>query len=83
VRSTDIDLGGHMNNAAYVRALAALFSCGQWQDMEMRELEIAYRAPCFEGDTLCWQKREDGSVLTLRAALPEGKTIALARIVRG
>ncbi len=84
VRSTDIDLGGHMNNAAYVRALAGAFSCEAWQAMRIRELEIAFRAPCHEGDELVLQKREaDGGVLNLRAALPDGKTIVLARIVKG
>lgn len=83
VRPTDIDLGGHMNNAAYVRALASLFSCEAWQGMNVRELEIAYRAACYEGDTLCWQSRADGDALALRAALPDGKTIALARLVKG
>ncbi len=83
VRPTDIDLGGHMNNAAYIRALAGLFSCETWQGMNVRELEIAYRAACHEGDTLLWQSRADGNVLALRAALPDGKTIALARIVKG
>ncbi len=81
VRSTDIDLGGHMNNVAYLRALAGAFTCEAWQALHIRELEIAYRASCFEGDTLLWQKRADpdGS-LSLRAALEEGKTIALLRM---
>ena len=83
VRSTDIDLGGHMNNAAYVRALAGAFSCDEWQKLNIRELEIAFRAPCYEGDTLVWQKRADGDTLSLRAALPDGKTIVLARVVTG
>ena len=82
VRSTDIDLGGHMNNAAYVRMLASLFSCAQWQGMAPRELEIAYRAPCYEGEELIWQRREEGTVLALRAANGEGRTIVLARLVR-
>ena len=81
VRSTDIDLGGHMNNAAYLRALAGLFSVRDWQGMNIRELEIAFRAPCYEGDTLLWQKHEDGGELSLRAALPDGKTIVLVRIL--
>lgn len=81
VRSTDVDLGGHMNNTAYVRALAAAFSCESWQAMDVRELEIAYRAPCFEGDELCWQRRAEDGALSLRAALPDGRTIALARLV--
>lgn len=83
VCSTDIDLGGHMNNAAYVRALAGAFSCDEWQKLNIRELEIAFRAPCYEGDTLVWQKRADGDTLSLRAALPDGKTIVLARVVTG
>ena len=81
VRSTDIDLGGHMNNAAYLRALAGLFSDKDWQGMNIRELEIAFRSPCYEGNTLIWQKRENGNELSLRAALPDGKTIVLARIL--
>lgn len=83
VRSTDIDLGGHMNNTAYLRALASLFSCEAWQGMNLREAEIAYRAACYEGDTLCWQKRAEDGALALRAALPDGKTIALIRFVTG
>lgn len=83
VRSTDIDLGGHMNNAAYIRALAGEFSCERWQKMAVSELEIAYRAPCYEGDTLVWQKRDAEGETHLRAALPDGRTIALARIVSG
>ncbi len=83
VRSTDIDLGGHMNNVAYLRALAAAFSVSEWQGMNLRELEIAYRASCFEGDTLIWEKQESGGDLSLRAALPDGKTIVLARLATG
>ena len=82
VRSTDIDLGGHMNNAAYVRALAGTFSCEAWQGMNIRELEVSYRASCYEGDTLVWQRRKDADgSLALRAALPDGKTILLARLI--
>lgn len=83
VRSTDIDLGGHMNNTAYLRALASLFSCEAWQAMSLREVDISYRAACHEGDTLCWQKRAGDGALALRAALPDGKTIALIRLVTG
>ena len=82
VRSTDIDLGGHMNNAAYVRAIAGAFSREAWQGMDIREMEIAFRAPCYEGDTLVLQKRDEGDALSLRAALPDGKTIVLAKIIK-
>ena len=80
VRSTDIDLGGHMNNAAYVRAIAGAFSTDEWKKMDPRELEIAYRSPCFEGETLRLQRRGTADGLELRLSR-QGKTIALARII--
>lgn len=81
VRSTDMDLGGHMNNVAYVRALAGTFTGEEWKKLDPREVEIAYRTPCHEGDILIWQRKtgEDGS-LALRAALGDGTTAVLARI---
>lgn len=83
LRSVDIDLGAHMNNVAYLRSLAGAFSCREWQGMEIREVEIAYRAPCLEGDTLIWQMRDEGGVLSLRGVKDDGTTSVLARIVKG
>lgn len=82
VRSTDIDLGGHMNNAAYIRACAGAFSCREWQEPEIAGAEAVFRAPCFEGDRLILQKRSGEGALDLRASLPEGKTVFLMRLVR-
>jgi acyl-ACP thioesterase len=81
VRSTDTDVGQHMNNVAYVRALAGTFTGEEWKKLDPREVEIAYRTPCHEGDILIWQRKtgEDGS-LALRAALGDGTTAVLARI---
>ena len=79
VRSTDIDLGGHMNNAAYVRAIAGLFDSSTWQGMDIREMEVAFRAPCFEGNMLRAQKRVRDGATEVRLSC-EGKTIVLARI---
>ena len=84
VRSVDMDLGQHMNNVAYVRALAGTFGWADWQSLELRELEIAYRTSCHEGDTLIWQRktRPDG-VIALRAGLADGQTAVLAQLVPG
>ena len=79
VRSTDIDLGGHMNNAAYVRVIAGAFSSAQWQALNVREMEVAFRSPCFEGDTLDIQRRDSDAGTDIRLAR-DGKTIVLARI---
>ena len=83
LRSTDIDLGAHMNNVAYLRSLASAFSCRDWQALNIRELEIAYRAPCYEGETLIWQMRDEGGALSLRGAKEDDTTAVLARIVKG
>ena len=52
VRSTDIDLGGHMNNVAYLRALLGMLSSRELKAFPQSEVEIAFRSPCFEGETL-------------------------------
>ena len=76
VRSTDIDMGGHMNNAAYVRMLAGLFSTAQRQALAPREVEIHYRDPCYEGDALCIFRRSVGDgALELRATAGEAPVI--------
>lgn len=80
VRSTDIDLGGHMNNAAYVRAIAGAFSSKEWREMNIREMEVAFRSPCFEGETLMIQRRETDAGVDIRLSR-DGKTIVLARIL--
>ena len=82
VRSTDIDLGGHMNNAAYVRAIAGLFASKDWQGLGIREMEGSFRAPCFEGETLEAQRRNTDGGIELRLSR-EGRTVLLARIVTG
>ena len=84
VRSVDMDLGGHMNNVAYLRSLAGTFPDPEWQGMRIRELEIADRTSCHEGDTLIWQRRTlpDGAMI-LRAALEDGKTAVQARLIPG
>lgn len=79
VRSTDIDVGGHMNNAAYVRAIAGAFSSDQWRDLHIREMEVAFRSPCFEDETLDIQRRDSDAGVDIRLSRA-GKTIALARI---
>lgn len=81
MRSTDIDLGGHMNNAAYVRAFAGAFSSEERKALRVHETEAAFRAPCYEGDTLRLQRRSADGALELRASLPDGKTILLARVI--
>lgn len=73
VRSTDIDFGGHMNNIAYIRAFTSLFSAKEWQDLKVSELEIHYKSPCFEGNTLSFEKKQVEDSTHICAKLPDGK----------
>ena len=82
VRATDIDIGGHMNNAAYLRAVAGIFSTEDWKNLDIRELEAAYRTPCFEGDALRIQRRDADRAVELRLSR-EDRTVLLVKLVRG
>lgn len=52
VKSTDIDIGNHMNNAAYIRAFFGFISCEESSNTNPSEIEIAFKSPCFEKETL-------------------------------
>lgn len=58
IRSTDIDVGQHMNNAAYIRAVFGVFSCEQRAKMNIKEVEAAFKSQCYEGDVLSIRRRE-------------------------
>jgi acyl-CoA thioesterase FadM len=79
VRSADIDIGGHMNNAAYPRALFAAFPSAALKARNIRSVDLLFRAPCFEGDLLTLYKKEGEGALDLRMARGE-ETVLLARI---
>ena len=79
VRSTDIDLGGHMNNAAYIRAMLSAFSSAELKALSIGKMDVIFRSPCFEGETLSLQRRNSEIGLELRI-VKEGGTALLARI---
>ena len=82
VRATDIDLGGHMNNVAYVRMLERRFSTREWTDLGPASLELHYRASCYEGDRLTLFRRDTAEGLELRAEKNDGNLILLALLGR-
>ena len=79
VRSTDIDVGGHMNNAAYLRAMFGTFSSSELNAMKIRSVDALFRSPCFEGDELLWQRLEVSGGMHIRASCRE-KTVFLASL---
>ena len=79
VRSTDIDLGGHMNNAAYPRALLGAFSTQELDALCVRSIDLIFRTPCYEGEELKFYKKPGEGALDLRVARGD-ETVLLARI---
>jgi len=79
VRSTDVDLGGHMNNAAYVRAIMDTFSVEEQARLRVRRMDVLFRSPCFEGNRLLISKRGVENGMELRVVNGD-KTAVLARM---
>lgn len=80
VRSTDIDLGQHMNNAAYARVILGALSCRQIEELDIAEMEIAFRTPCYEGDELTIKCREADGALEIGVIRADGKAAAVAKL---
>ena len=81
VRSVDIDLGGHMNNVNYVRAMLGCFSTEELADMDISELEVNFHNQTYEGETLTFKSRRTDQGLEIGAVDPEGKTVFTAAIL--
>ncbi len=68
VRSTDIDLGKHMNNIAYIREMLSTYTTGELGQMNIKSLEVCFRHPCYEGETLrvFERKTESGREIVMK-----------------
>ena len=78
VRATDIDVGRHVNNLAYVRAM--LGCCTAEELTRVQTFEIHYASPCLEGETLRLCRRDDGAETRLAVKKENGKAAALAAL---
>jgi len=81
VRSTDIDIGQHMNNAVYLRVLMSAFSCEELEQMDIHSADVAFRTPCFEGDELSIRYRRTDDALDLAMLRTDGKLAFVARLL--
>ncbi len=79
VRATDIDLGGHMNNVAYLRALLSLLPSGELKAFPEGNVELFFRNSCFEGDELTFLRRPTPCGLEFGAFRPDGTPAILVR----
>lgn len=80
ITSRDIDVSCHMNNVAYIRAVLSAFSCKEIEDMNISEIEIAYRTQCYEGETLSIRKRDIENGMEIGIIKEDGKAAAVLSI---
>ena len=79
VRSIDIDLGGHMNNVAYIRNILGLFSSARLKDMNIKDIEVYFKKSCFEGEKLTFHVRR-GEATDIGMFKEDGSPAFFARI---
>jgi len=80
VMPSDIDLGRHMNNVAYVRMILNSFTVKELYRMNVSEMEILFMSPCFEGETLKLMRRKTESGYIFGICHEDGKYAALSLI---
>ncbi len=87
IRSIDIDLGGHMNNVNYVRAMLGCFTTEEIRRFDISQLELNFISQSYEGETLTFLKKtsedggaQDGCLFDIAAAGPDGKIVFVARV---
>ena len=78
VRASDVDLGRHMNNVAYLRLLTDSFSTEELERLNVEEMEILFCLPCFEGQALDVMRRETEYGYEFGVRRPDGRYAALA-----
>lgn len=82
VRSTDIDIGQHMNNARYIHALFGLFSTSELEKTSISDIEINFRSQSYEGEELSFHARTaDDGAQEIGIIRPDGTVAATVRIV--
>lgn len=82
VRSIDIDLVQHMNNAAYIRTLMGAFSTEELTEKPIKEIEIAYKTQSYEGETLTIKYRDTEDGVEYGMIKPDSTVAAMIRIIR-
>lgn len=81
VRPSDVDMGQHMNNTAYVRTILDTFTVEEGKALKPAELEICFRQPCFGGQSLTVRRKTVEGGWLFAVLHPDGKQAALAQLL--
>lgn len=80
VSSSDTDMGMHMNNTAYVRALLGLFTTKELDEMDIQDICVIFKASAHEGDMLRMPIVRSGNIIDTGLVFEDGKPAVVARI---
>ena len=80
VKPTDIDFVGHMNNAAYARAVMSFIPSKELEEKELTDAEFFYGLQCKEGDELSVFRRDAVSAMEFGTFLADGRNVMTARL---
>lgn len=80
VVSSDIDMSRHMNNVAYIRMVLSAFTCEELDKMAIKEIEIAYKAQCYEGETLSVRRCVTQSGMEIGVLKADGTCAAVLKL---
>ncbi len=80
VCSSDIDVGGHMNNAVYARVLFGAFTCEELLERNFTDAELSFRSPSYEGERLTVRLRPGEGCTEAGVFGGDGRTVLLSRL---
>lgn len=80
VLSTDLDTSQHMNNVNYIRLIFGMFSSQQLAEMDIAEVDIAYKNQCYEGELLTLKQKNVENGFEIGIFKQDGTAGALAKI---
>ena len=81
VNSSDIDMGLHMNNTAYVRALLGAFSVEELKKKDIKEITVIFKTSAHEGDVLSMKEKSEGNITNCGLYFEDSKPSLLAQLV--
>lgn len=80
VSSSDTDMGKHMNNTAYVRALLGHFTTAELDEMDIQDMSIVFKKSAHEGDLLKMGFVRNEKTIDAGLFFEDGSPAVLSRI---
>jgi len=74
INASDVDMVGHMNNVAYVRAMLGLWPLDKLRTFEPTDIDLYFVSQSFEGETLRFMYREKDGYIEIGAFREDGST---------